>query len=122
MQNVLGVRWIVAPLETPRIWRSCGRCNARRPFASSGKFRVNAQKKRLDARLIYRCGDCEQTWNRPLVERRPVEAVPPDLLRALTVNDAALARRYAFALAGLPHQAPPAEFTAVTLEKCLEQP
>lgn len=122
MQNVLGVRWIVTLLETPRIWRTCGRCNARRPFASSGKFRVNAQKKRLDAWLIYRCGDCEQTWNRPLLERQPLEAVAPDLLQALTANDAALARRYAFDLAGLPHQAPPADFAAVRLEKRLEQP
>ena len=47
---------------------------ARRPFISSDRFRVNANKQRLDVWLIYRCGCCEQPWNLAVHERaRPSE-------------------------------------------------
>ncbi|MFZ5790545.1 MAG: DUF1062 domain-containing protein [Pseudomonadota bacterium] len=84
------------PLETPRPWLHCARCDARTPFVSSDKFRVNAQKKRLDAWLVYRCAHCDQNWNFPVLERCPVDAVEPTLLLALTENDEVLAWRYAF--------------------------
>jgi len=101
MQPLLQVQWLVRPLETPRPWLSCGRCGVRRPFVSSGKFRVNAQKKRIDAWLIYRCAHCDQTWNFPVLERCLVSGIAPAMLRALTENDAGLARRHAFDLARL---------------------
>ncbi|WP_191909022.1 DUF1062 domain-containing protein [Hypericibacter adhaerens] len=91
----------MTPLKLPRPWLPCARCNARRPFVCSGKFRVNAQKKRLDAWLVYRCAHCEQSWNFPVLERCPVNAIEPALLRALTENDATLARRHAFDLVRL---------------------
>ncbi|MBW0369617.1 DUF1062 domain-containing protein [Ensifer adhaerens] len=34
--------------------------------------------RRLDAWLIYRCAVCEDTWNRPIFERRNVASVAPD--------------------------------------------
>jgi len=95
MQNVLRVRWRVTPLETPRVWLHCGHCGAKRPFISSGKFRSNAQKKRLDVWLIYRCADCSQTWNYPILERRAVGEIAPPLFQAIAGNCAETARRYA---------------------------
>lgn len=101
MHSLLQVQWRVTPLKLPRPWLPCARCDARRPFVCSGKFRVNAQKKRIDAWLIYRCAHCEQNWNFPVLERCPVNAIEPALLRALTESDAALARHHAFDLVRL---------------------
>lgn len=74
--------------------RHCPRCKERRRFASSGKFRVNAQKKRLDAWLIFRCTVCDDRWNWPVHERRPVGALDPMELDALMRNDPELAARH----------------------------
>lgn len=71
------------------------------PFISSGRFRTNAQKKRLDVWLIYRCATCEETWNMPILERRPVAGIPPEQLHAFIRNDPAAALRHAFDLARL---------------------
>jgi hypothetical protein len=75
--------------------RHCPRCKQRRCFVSSGKFRVNAQKKRIDAWLIFRCSTCDDRWNWPVHERRPVTALDPQELEALMRNDSALATRHA---------------------------
>ena len=74
------------------------------PFCSSGKFRTNAQKKRIDVWLIYRCAVCSETWNLPILERRPVGRIPPGELHAFAVNDPGTAMRHAFDLERLaPH-------------------
>lgn len=86
MQSTLFVRWRIAPAAVPRVLLHCPRCERERPFASSGRFRVNAQKKRLDAWLIYRCCHCERTWNYPLIERQAVDAIAPDYLQRLHAN------------------------------------
>ncbi len=75
--------------------RLCPRCKTRRGFVSSGKFRVNAQKKRIDVWLIFRCTGCGDRWNWPVHERRPVGALDPAELGALMRNDPALAARHA---------------------------
>jgi hypothetical protein len=77
--------------------RHCPRCKLTRRFASSGKFRVNAQKKRIDAWLIFRCTACDDRWNWPVHERRPVGALDPAELDALMRNDPTLAARHAWA-------------------------
>jgi hypothetical protein len=77
--------------------RHCPRCKAERRFASSGKFRVNAQKKRIDAWLIFLCAVCNDRWNWPVHERRPVGALDPATLDALMRNDPALAARHGWA-------------------------
>jgi hypothetical protein len=87
----------VSSNQQPHLRRHCPRCAAERSFASSGKFRVNAQRKTIDAWLIFRCTDCDTRWNLPIHERRPVKAIDPIELEALMRNDAALAGRYAAA-------------------------
>ncbi len=97
----LSVRWTVTPLTAPRPRLFCRDCGETQAFESSGKFRLNANGKRLDAWLLYRCLICETTWKRPVVERQPLQALDPGLLGALQSNDAALAESFAFDLAGL---------------------
>jgi hypothetical protein len=64
-------------------------------------IRLNANGKRLDAWLIYKCTLCDDTWNRPIIERRHVGTVDRAFLAALQVNDPALAWRLAFDVAAL---------------------
>jgi len=66
--------WTVTPTTAPEPVRHCPRCATLKPFASSGKIRLNANGKKLDAWLIYKCTTCDQTWNRPLVERQPIDS------------------------------------------------
>ena len=75
--------------------RHCPRCKTRRSFVSSGKFRVNAQKKRIDVWLIFRCSQCDDRWNWPIHERRSVGALDPAELEALAQNDPGLAAHHA---------------------------
>lgn len=121
MQDILSVRWKVTPFETPRILQNCSRCDARKPFVCSGKFRINAQKKRLDAWLIYRCASCDQAWNYPVLERVLLKDVDPSLFRALSENCGDLARRHAFDLPSLRrYSARIEEFAEVIVEKRLQ--
>ncbi len=62
----------------------------------SGKFRVNANQRRLDVWLVYRCGVCERTWNCTIFERVRPEDISPEDLAGFHGNAEALARRWAF--------------------------
>ncbi|MDR7221324.1 DUF1062 domain-containing protein [Aminobacter aminovorans] len=95
MSNTLRVRWIIAPVKAPEPWLPCSRCGGPRAFQCSRKFRVNANGRRLDAWLIYRCSGCNNTWNRPIVERRNRHDLDPCFLQALETNDPELADRFA---------------------------
>ena len=69
--------WRVRPAHSPRVLRRCPGCDVTRPFASSGRFRVNGQKRRLDVWLIYKCVHCDATWNRTVLERVTPESIDP---------------------------------------------
>ena len=101
MSSILRVQWTIVPSTPPQPWLACSRCRDVRPFRCSEKFRLNANGKRLDAWLIYRCGSCENTWNRPVLERRNRHDIDPLFLQALETNDPHWVRRYAFDIAGL---------------------
>ena len=62
----------------------------------SGKVRLNAHRKLIDTWLIYRCTACDNTWNRPILERRSVREIDPALLQALQSNDGDWVRALAF--------------------------
>ena len=96
MSDVLRVQWTIIPGSAPEPWLSCNRCRARTRFRTSGKIRVNASGKRVDAWLIYKCTSCDNTWNRPVLERRHVSTIEPHLLALLQANDPELCRRLAF--------------------------
>jgi hypothetical protein len=91
--------WNVIALDTPRVVRRCPRCDVARPFASSDRFRVNAQKRLLDVWLVYRCPACETSWNRTVVERASPERVAR--LDAYHANDRDEAWAVAFDLRGV---------------------
>lgn len=113
MCNLLKVRWTIAPQIPPEPRLVCAGCGTARPFRCSGKARLNANGRRLDAWLIYKCPVCDKTWNRPLFERRPVQDIPPDILAALQTNDPIWIRRQAFDLAALRSH-------AFHIEECAE--
>jgi hypothetical protein len=96
MSNVLRVQWTITPQIAPRPWLNCNRCGDARPFRSSDKIRMNANGRRIDACLVYKCMDCENSWNRPLLERRSIGDIDPSTLHALHTNNAALVRRAVF--------------------------
>jgi len=96
MSDVLRVQWTIIPQRAPQPWLRCSRCGEARAFRSSGKIRVNANGKRVDAWLIYRCTSCHSTWNRPILERRHVRAIDRQFLTSLQSNEPRLVRRLAF--------------------------
>jgi hypothetical protein len=105
MSDVLRVQWTIIPQTAPQPWLSCNRCGGPRRFQTSGKIRVNANGKRLDAWLIYRCVSCGNTWNRPILERQHVRTIDPQFLMALRANEPALVRRLAFDVEQLKRRA-----------------
>jgi hypothetical protein len=65
----------------------CSGCGGLRAFQSSDKIRLNANGRKLDAWLIYKCVTCDKTWNRPIFERRNIRDIDRALLDALQSND-----------------------------------
>jgi len=105
MSDVLRVQWTIIARTAPQPWLTCGRCGETRRFRSSDKIRVNANGKRVDAWLIYKCTDCGSTWNRPVLERRPVRTIDPGFLTALHTSEPMLTRRLAFDVESLRRSA-----------------
>ncbi len=95
MSSLLKFEWTVLNGEPPAIRRPCSRCGTATSFSSTGKFRLNANGRRLDAWLIYRCRSCDKRWNRPIFERRSVDSIPEEELAAFQSNDPVLADRIA---------------------------
>jgi hypothetical protein len=87
--------WTVIPKTTPKVIRKCSRCEQDK-FCSSDKFRINANKKRIDVWLIYKCIHCEFTFNLPIIARTAVSKIEDDLLSRLYTNDTTLCWQYAF--------------------------
>lgn len=90
------VTWRVVPVRAPHVLRTCPRCDARREFLCSERFRVNASGRRIDVWLIYRCASCEFTWNLEVVERSTPQAIGTTRLNAFLGNDANTAWSCAF--------------------------
>lgn len=101
MCNSLQVRWTVTPKIAPQPWIACSGCGGVRAFQSSNKIRLNANGRKLDAWLIYKCVACDKTWNRPIFERRNARDIKPAVLEALQSNDPDWIRAEAFNLEAL---------------------
>lgn len=87
--------WRIAPMSAPRVLRHCPRCGEERAFASTDRFRLNANKRRIDAWLIYACAACDTTWNFTLLSRTAQGAIDRDLFERMTRNDPPTARAFA---------------------------
>ncbi|MGW0189306.1 DUF1062 domain-containing protein [Streptomyces sp. NPDC003362] len=81
--------WVVAPTCFPLVRRRCHACGSDR-FRASGKFRVNANHKLIDAWLLVLCTSCGATAKLTLLERANVRSVRPELLDRLHDNDLGL--------------------------------
>ena len=101
MTGIVSVVWRIEPVAPPRPLRHCSTCGASRQFRSSGKIRLNANGRRLDAWLIYKCISCERTWNLPLVERAVVTSIAPRDMQAMHGSDPDWVREREFDLARL---------------------
>jgi hypothetical protein len=123
MSDTLRVQWTIVSQMAPQPWLNCNRCGGLKRFRSSEKIRVNANGKRLDAWLIYKCTSCDSTWNRRILERRQVQTIDPLFLMSLRANEPSLARRLAFDAQGLRRQAGHVEEfdTAVVLKNVLSE-
>ncbi|TRC92740.1 DUF1062 domain-containing protein [Mesorhizobium sp. WSM4303] len=99
--STLRILWTIAPEIAPRPLINCNRCGTVKAYRCSDKFRVNANGKRIDVWLIYRCIDCDNSWNFGIFERRNRRDIESVLLAALESNDPVLARRYAFDIVAL---------------------
>ncbi|AZO52214.1 MULTISPECIES: DUF1062 domain-containing protein [unclassified Mesorhizobium] len=104
MSPILRIHWMIAPEIAPRPLINCNRCGGVKAYRCSGKFRVNANGKRIDVWLIYRCIDCDNSWNLGIFERCNRRDIEPALLAALESNDPELARRHAFDIVALRNQ------------------
>ncbi|MET8452624.1 DUF1062 domain-containing protein [Streptomyces sp. NPDC005209] len=81
--------WVVAPTCLPFVLRRCHACTSER-FRASGKFRVNAHHKLIDAWLLVLCTACGETAKLTVLERVNVRSVRPELLDRLHDNDPGL--------------------------------
>jgi len=117
LHETLRVTWQVAPLRPPLVRRHCSRCSIEMPFACSRKFRTNAQKKRIDVWLIYRCSACDEVWNLPIFERVATSDLAPDAFEAIARNDPALALRHALDRARLARHGVTCELPEISIRK-----
>jgi hypothetical protein len=101
MSNVLRIEWTITPRIPPQPWLDCSACSAPKLFECSGKARLNANGKKLDAWLIYTCSACSTTWNRPIFERRSIGDIDAKTLQALQSNDPTWISAQAFDLVAL---------------------
>ncbi|WP_175649324.1 DUF1062 domain-containing protein [Micromonospora avicenniae] len=81
--------WMVVPTCLPLVRRRCHACTSEH-FRASGKFRVNANHKLLDAWLLVLCAGCGETAKLTILERTNVRSVRPELLDQLHDNDLGL--------------------------------
>lgn len=82
--------WVVVPTCLPLVRRRCHACASER-FRASGKFRVNANHKLIDAWLLVLCTACGDTVKLTVLERVNVRSIRPELLDRLHDNDPGLA-------------------------------
>lgn len=92
------MRKVVWSLQCPALQAArkyCKKCGAKTLFFCSEQFRVNAQRKYLDVWLIYRCSNCDTTWNATILTRVAPQSLPPALLEGFYGNDRRLVIQYA---------------------------
>ncbi|MBX2803262.1 MAG: DUF1062 domain-containing protein [Myxococcales bacterium] len=111
--------WTLIPTQLPTLTRRCPRCDAPRTFACTGRVRVNANGKRLDAWLLLACVGCERSLRLTVHERVEVRSLPPGHLDALHRNDAATVARLAQQLVGEEASSSPA---AVAIRGAVPEP
>ena len=89
------IKWELEYLSAPGVIRHCSKCGEKTQYESSGLFRINAQKKSLDIWMVYRCGQCDNTWNAQIYTRISPGRLNPEILEQFHQNKPELAENYA---------------------------
>lgn len=89
------IRWTLSAAGLPGALRRCACCGDVKTFFPTNLFRVNANGRRLDVFLIYKCENCRKTWNMEVASRVRPEDIDPDTYRRYLQNDPAEAARCA---------------------------
>ena len=84
--------WVIRERGLPAIVRACVSCRSTRHHHPTGKFRVNANGKRLDVWLLICCEVCGRTSKIPVHERICVQALDRERLLMFQDNDPAMVR------------------------------
>lgn len=87
--------WEVKYLSLLPVLKHCKKCGKKTEFICSEQFRINAQGRNLDIWLIYKCSDCNTTWNAAVYSRIAPQALNPKLLDRFYHNDKKLVKQYA---------------------------
>lgn len=77
-----------------QVIHKCARCGRKTIFINTRRFRVNANKNRLDVWLIYQCKKCRHTLNIAIYERVAPQRIPQELYEGFLANDEELALQY----------------------------
>lgn len=96
MSYLKEITWQVMPLTSPKVNKTCPKCGNHASFINTEKFRVNANKNKLDVWLIYQCEKCKSTWNMTIYERTAPKDIPEDTYKRFLENDKELAIAYGF--------------------------
>jgi len=79
--------WVVRRTRLPLLSLRCVDCRSESATTGEGRFRVNANGKRLDVWLLVRCVSCDRTSKLSVHERVPVRSFDPAELHGYHVND-----------------------------------
>lgn len=63
MLSIKEITWEILPSEAPLYIKKCSKCTIGNKFYCSNKFRMNNRKKNSDVWLIYKCLECDSTFN-----------------------------------------------------------
>lgn len=87
--------WNIEYSAPPTVLRYCKKCGKKSEYVCSGEFRINAQQRALDIWLIYKCIQCNTTWNSTIYSRVSPQSLGVTLLERFHSNDEILALQYA---------------------------
>ncbi|MCC8147259.1 MAG: DUF1062 domain-containing protein, partial [Bacteroidales bacterium] len=87
MLNSKEILWEVLPTEAPLYVKKCSKCKVSKHFYCSGKFRMNNQKKNSDVWLIYKCTECDNTFNITILSRVKPHLMDSSLYEKFINND-----------------------------------
>ena len=89
------ITWEIEFQSPPPALKYCKKCGCKTAFACSGRFRANARGKSLDVWLIYKCENCDTTWNASIYSQISPQSLTPRELDGFHDNDAQLVMAYA---------------------------
>ncbi len=88
MQSIKKITWEVFPVEAPLYIKKCSKCKVSNQFYCSNKFRMNNQKKNSDVWLIYKCVECDNTFNITIHSRTRPHLIEKEMFEKYITNDA----------------------------------